>query len=204
MRPINVLRMRKPVVAAGGAVITFDPAKKHANVTLADSNLSITNAQVNWGAALWAYLNDVKTTGKWYYEFKQILFSGTGVTGSIGIGVGDYLVGNIMTAGVTFHSNQGIYLNNSLQTTLGAGWATNDVLQLAIDYDAGKVWCGRNNTYSGAPASGTGGVAYAASGKYVGAGVFVKDDTITRKVGLQAKAANQTYAPPSGFTAAGV
>lgn len=181
---------------------TFDPAKKHANCTLADSNMSVTNQQVNWGACTWAYLLTAYTTGKKYFEFKIVNISGTGANASIGIGPGTYLVGNIMTAGMTFHSNTGIYLNGTLQTTLGGGWANNNIVQMAVDYDAGKVWFGLNNSWSGSPSAGTGGTAYAASGKFGGSGVFTKDDTITRKNTAQLTPASQTYTPPTGFTAA--
>ena len=201
---MSLLVLFQPAGAAPSVV--FDPLKKHANCNIVDSGLAITNQQINWGACTWAYLVDGPTTGKLYYEFKLTAFSGTGANASIGIGPGTYLVGNIITAGsgggVTFHSNTGIYLNGTLQTTFSAGWAQNDVIQMCVDYDNDLVWFGRNNSYNGNPAAGTGGVSYDATGKFPGSGVYTKDDTITRKNTGQFTPASQTYSPPAGFTAA--
>jgi hypothetical protein len=184
----------------------FNGGMKHAaNYFASVSALAITNLQINWGAGTWAYLTQPKTTGKYYYEFKLTAYAGAGIGASIGIGPGTFLVGDILSAGVTFYSNTGIYLNGTLQTTFSGGWAANDVLQLCVDYDNGLVWPGKNNAFNGSPAAGTGGIAYAASGKYVGTAVYTKDDGAgtARTTTTQLTTAAQTYAPPSGFLPAG-
>jgi hypothetical protein len=201
---VKVANTWRQYIVTSAAPVAFDPTKKHTNATLTDSNLAITNQQINWGVVVWGYLNEARISGKLYYEFKMTNLAGAASDkASVGIAPGTVFINSPLAVGVTFHANTGIYLNGTLQTTHSGGWVTNDVIQICIDYDAGKVWLGKNNVFSGSPAAGTGGVAYAASGKFVGAAVFCTDDTITRKVTANLKTSNQTYAPPSGFTAAG-
>jgi hypothetical protein len=201
---VKVAGVWRQYVTAAASLVIFDGTKHHTNINLLDAGYAIGNQQVDWGTVAWGYLNEARTSGKLYYEFKLTALGGLMPDkASVGIGDGTFLLGSIMTAGVCFFANTGIYLNNTLQTTFSGSWVTGDVIQMCVDYGAGKVWFGRNNSFNGSPSAGTGNVTYAASGKIAGAGVWVAADSVTRKLTANLKTSNQTYAPPSGFTAAG-
>ena len=82
---------------------------------------------------------------------------------------------------------------------------TNDIHQLAIDFTAQKIWYGKNNTWAGSgdPAAGTNSavdfVAATVGALFPATALYQNGGTWT----LQATAAQQTYSPPSGFTAWG-
>ena len=80
----------------------------------------------------------------------------------------------------------------------GTTWVVDDVLQWAIDWSAGKVWLGRNNTWyeSGDPAGGTnpGMSSFDTSYNYYLALGYDSPD-FELKV-----PSSPTYTPPSGFT----
>ena len=102
----------------------------------------------------------------------------------------------------------------------GASLGDGDILNIAVDVDAGKVWWGKNGTYfdSGNPAGGSGeGDTFAAgrdvsfhAGIYSGAGVIAinagQDGSFAGAKTAQGNTdgngyGNFFYAPPSGFLA---
>ena len=102
----------------------------------------------------------------------------------------------------------------------GSAWADGDVLQIAVDIDAGKWWFGKNNTYfnSGNPAAGSGQVDTFTAGTelsiwtasyngssymYINAG---QDSSFSGNITAGGNADDNgfgdfKYAPPSGFLA---
>lgn len=81
-----------------------------------------------------------------------------------------------------------------------AACSSNDIAMMAVDIPDGKIWFGKNGTWSGDPAAGT-GAAFSnipTSGNlYIG---FSNGDP-GKKATLQAMSAQQTYPPPAGFAA---
>jgi hypothetical protein len=70
--------------------------------------------------------------------------------------LGYYLTGNppLFLTKEPNGTNRGDQITHGSNT--GTTWAVNDVLQWAIDWNGGKIWFGRNNTwYSGDPSTGT-------------------------------------------------
>jgi hypothetical protein len=100
------------------------------------------------------------TTGKWYAEF-TIVTQATSATPSQtwpAIGVGQYGTSDVLVGALGWgYGGNGNKLNNSNQTAFGATLAVGDVVQVALDVDAGKVWFGKNGTWqaSGDPSAGT-------------------------------------------------
>ena len=149
-----------------------------------------------------------KSSGKAYVEFK--------VTGSISDTT--HVVIGIASAGVNIGSSIGNsnYSGGARFTVanyLSAGFTdgrpanvpivTNDVIGIAIDFASGKLWIFHNNasTVGGDPTTGTTpnfSFAPATVGPLFPALSFIANPGVWT---LQATAASQKYAPPSGFSA---
>ena len=130
-------------------------------VTLSEGNLKTTLSASALGTRASATIS--VNSGKWYWEGKYIGTAGgenyghfgvwsstTGLpTGQAGSGVAGDNEWWMSDDGSDNHDN------TSSDTGLGT-WDTNDIIQIALDMDARKMWFGRNNTYEGDPAAGSG------------------------------------------------
>jgi hypothetical protein len=81
-------------------------------------------------------------------------------------------------------------------------WNAGDVCQVAVDFDTGKVWYGKNGAWlgSGDPAAGTNNAQTLPSAEfdvYVG---FYTLGTGTRVLTCNFNVADLVYAPPAGFS----
>jgi hypothetical protein len=146
---------------AGGQVrgnyCTWNPL---ANLGLTLSNGNLTNA---YTTALWTGTSATLAmdSGKWYFEYTV---NATGSYTQIGvITVGKPLPtgGTQLQNGTTFawgYQTLGLVFHAGSDTSSGITSATtNDVISVAVDIDAGKIWIGKNGTFfnSGNPAAGT-------------------------------------------------
>jgi hypothetical protein len=146
---------------AGGQVrgnyCTWNPL---ANLGLTLSNGNLTNA---YTTALWTGTSATLAmdSGKWYFEYTV---NATGAYTQIGvITVGKPLPtgGTQLQNGTTFawgYQTFGMVFHAGSETSSGITSATtNDVISVAVDIDAGKIWIGKNGTFfnSGNPAAGT-------------------------------------------------
>lgn len=92
-------------------------------------------------------------------------------------------------------------INASTTLSFGSSYTTGDVIGVAIDATAQKIWFAKNNTWqaSGDPSAGTNEAfstamapsIYPAASVYYGTG-----DAVT----IRSRAAEFSYSPPSGFT----
>lgn len=141
----------------------FNPADKNAAISLANNNLQMISA-----AAGDAGIRGTpgKNAGKLYFEVQVQ----TALTTYIGVG--------LATADLTHYTgfdanaygffNGGAVYNNAGAAggygTYGAG----DIIGVAVDFGAGKIFFAKNNTWlnGGNPATGAGGVAIAAGTYY--------------------------------------
>jgi hypothetical protein len=146
---------------AGGEVrgnyCTWNPL---ANLGLTLSNGNLTNA---YTTTLWTGTSATLAmdSGKWYFEYTV---NATGSYTQIGvITVGKPLPtgGFQLQNGTTFawgYQTLGLVFHAGSDTSSGITSATtNDVISVAVDIDAGKIWIGKNGTFfnSGNPAAGT-------------------------------------------------
>lgn len=92
------------------------------------------------------------------------------------------------------------YHNGSASACLPA-FALGDTLMQAFNPTTRKLWFGRNGTWFGDPAAGTGEAYTVASGFTYHPGMSGYNAGTV--VNLRALSANQTYAAPTGYTAAG-
>ncbi len=145
------------------------------------------------------------STGKWYGEaiVKDITFSLLGVGRTIKdiVGVATYFGDDTDSWGLLTNSstNWSKYYN-AAQTSFGGTPAVDDVMQIAVDADAGKVWFGVNNVWfgSGDPAAGTNEAFSGLSGDLT-IGVSTHGATIALQMNYGQL--GFAYTPPLGFQA---
>lgn len=186
-----------------GAVATFDPAATDSDITLSGGNLSGSATTGPGGTRSTAAV----TGGKFYSE---ILITSVGSSNAarqrLGVALPswDYTTapGN-GDSWVQFVS--GNKRGQDAESSYGASFAAGDVLGIALDRDAGRLWFAKNNVWqaSGDPAAGTNpafddpdliGSVYLIVGMF---GAITGTFAWT----WRPKAADQSYAAPSGFTA---
>ncbi len=161
--------------------------------------LTAGNRKVTASAAAWNLIrsNKLFITGKFYFE---VMIDSAGA-GDIIIGIGNTLGGSTTFLGNDLQSF-GYYIaagnkcNNGSITAYAGGSTTGDIVGVAVDPATG-IYIAKNNTWlaSGNPAAGTSPMfsitstqAYFIAMSMYGAGAAT----------LRAKAADQSYSPPSG------
>lgn len=184
----QALLMRR---AAAGleTTITWNPADKNPGVTLSNGNKTAT------GAAVFQLVRSAtgKSAGKWYFEVTVV----TAVTfGAVGIAkastpTNTWVGGDASSYGIATNQTYTNGASTSAFTTVTDG----NVVGVAVDLDAGRIWFAVNNTWidSSDPATNTSPRYTGLSGTYYPAS----------SPGAAAHTINATfsYAPPSGFSA---
>ena len=193
------------------------------DLTFSEGNLKVVNATGVCRGTLAA------SSGKWYWEIKQI--TAVDASNPIQYGIADTedsppthsSLNNALIAYSDNGDNKAIKkfaagTGSTITNTMGSfnNIAQNDIIQFAFDADTAKLWVGRNGTYlnSGDPANGTGEVASTNAGNFFTpclehAGVTY---TIESNFGSPPYAVSSgntdgrvhgdfEYAPPSGFFA---
>ena len=186
--------------AAASAATTWNPADKDAGAVLSNGNLKLTgDGTADWSAARGT---SGKSSGKWYFEVVQNAAGGAG--GGPGAGIADstanlstYLGQDAASAGYFYNG----FYGTSNSYTGGPTLAVNDVLGIAVDIGARKVWFSKNGAYqNGDPAVGSVGLSIAGMGVTIyPLGESDGSGAITANFGATAF----TTSPPSGFTAWG-
>jgi hypothetical protein len=138
------------------------------------------------------------SSGKWYFECTPITNGGIA---NIGISVFPGLDAKNGTF-YTYQADDGNKATNSGSTAFGSTYTTNDVIGVAFDASAGKVWFAKNGTWqaSGNPASGT-NEAY--SSISTPAFPFLSDRNVSQTCTVVLNAGQRpfAYTAPSGFKA---
>ena len=154
--------------------------------------------------------------GKWYVESD---IQATNNSASIGLVPSRSATftngpGRDANGGISYETDGDVFSDNVQNATAEASFAAGDVVQMAIDMDAKKVYFGKNNTFGGNPSAGTGGHFLPASilsdgaalitlGNYSGSqsstqqinyGQFLNFDGGSTTNGFK-------YTPPTGFQA---
>jgi hypothetical protein len=200
-----------------GIASVWNAADAAANgMTLSNGGLTVTpNASAAYQSVRGT---NSKTSGKFYVEFAMTGGTVPVAGGDPGIGLADagfnpvgyisqtpYSMGMIIGVGnVTVGNPSGSFaaLHSSIYYPV-----LNDVLAIAVDLTAGKIWLAVNNAWlsAGNPATGANPMA-TFTAPLLGATFFPamtlrSGASLTGVWTLQAAAANQKYAAPSGFTA---
>jgi hypothetical protein len=184
------------------APTTWNPAD-NGGAILSNGNLTATG-QANTYTTVRSTTSHA--TGKCYAELVFGAGGGVVVTGLTDITtvLSNYLGASGVGAGV--QPNQPVILHSVMTLPSGGsdGFGTpsfvnGDVLQIAVDFGAGKIWFGKNGTWanSGNPATGANPTASftAPLSLYLAVSVYFSGDVVT----LRTLASQITYTVPTGF-----
>lgn len=133
---------------------TLNPADKGSNISLSGGDLVFSSSSGTWNSVRGT---QGKAAGKWYFYVRLTSFPGgsniiCGV-GTTSASTGNYPGSNSSGWGV---QDNGALTNGGIVGSAGISWAANDYVQIALDVAAGKLWFGKNGTWVGDPAAGTG------------------------------------------------
>lgn len=185
-------------------ITTFNPADKHASVTLSNGNLTALGAD-NFNN----YAVRSTTSKNWGLLYCEITVT-VGSNGSgphLGIATSDELLSvypgySSLSRGYFpgFGWSYGkLYPNN---TDYGPTGANGDVVMLAMNLNAQKMWCGKNGSWpvgqagsGGDPAAGTSPAFSTLPAGPLFVMASVRGSTVTANFGASAFA----YTPPAGF-----
>lgn len=145
--------------SAWGAT-AFDPAAKNANLTLSNNNHSVVSAVIHGGIRA----TTGQSAGNRYFETIATFVDSTGNMTGIETAAHSLADGAWVGSGATGYgySSGGIVYNNGGTIATYAPIVTGDVVNVAVDFSALKIWFGRNGNWNGDPVAGTGGLAIAA------------------------------------------
>ena len=178
--------------------VTWNPADKAANVTLSNGDLTATIGTDAWGAVRSTIS---KATGKWYFEIRVDV---TGAANYHSVGIGTSAASLTKVGADSFSYGYSAY-DGTKWTGLssyayGDSYTTGDIVGVAFDLDAGKIWFAKNNAWqaSGDPAAGTNEAFSGISGTFF---PMVAGGRTTNATTARFSSASQTYSPPTGFVA---
>lgn len=186
--------------------VVWNSSDKGATISL--STTARTNDTAAGSGGTWNTVRGTtsKNSGQYYFEVKNIVGS------NMYVGVADGTAG-ILTSLLTSAANSaGMDVVSGASTigVAGSGWtanstsspgfAANDIMQVAIDLGAGKLWFGKNNTWvTGSPSGGTSPtISFPASSTLFPA---ISCFTASDKGQLKTLSADLSFSPPAGFAA---
>ena len=174
---------------------TWNPADKHANIVLSNGDLTAATS----GSVTWINVRGTvgKTTGKWYWEVTLqnhrngsligVTIAGTSLSVNLGTDANSYLY---RAEGIKYCAGSSSGIDTA---TVG------DVISIALDLDAGKIWFAKNGVWleSGDPANGTNPNCTGLSDTFyaVWGANYSSAPEVTANFGTSAFA----YSVPSGF-----
>jgi len=136
-----------------GNYATLNPLDKAVDVTLANGNLDISHSG---SSNLRAARATIKlTTGKWYCEAVRT----TGSDCHSGIITASSSLFQFASTSVFYGEDGALYVNGSVVTNYGITIAINDVVGIAVDMDAAKIYFYKNGTLIN-----TGGTSFTTTG----------------------------------------
>ena len=169
------------------------------------ASLSYANLRQNTAAPI-IFGTFGQSTGKWYWEVTLTTQS----TAALKVGIANANatgeLGDTATGWgyiIQSNGNNGQGVHNGSTTSTYSTFTTGDVLNVAVDIDAGKIWWGKNGTYvnSGVPASGTGAVYTDVSGTIYPAASNIDKGGGSGVLDWNFGQRPFTYTPPTGFVA---
>ena len=144
---------------------TWNPLHSKSNVVFAEGNLS---AQIYHTGTAIATSTINPSTGKWYFEVVPVASSGddqmlVGLSSTINFSLDSYSGSSAGNSWGMYSDTNQNYFEGSTSGNLGdgSGYDVDDIIQVAYDMDAGKMWYGKNNTWLG-----YGGTGNPATGAY--------------------------------------
>ena len=181
---------------------TLNPAAAASSAgTISGGNLNLTGTATS-GSRLGTFS---VSSGKWYFE---VLTNWDSTQASFATGFSRDTLAPTVTLGFNIDS-YAIYIggstsiqtySNSTLTTYGSTPASPVTLQVAVDFDSGKIWFGINNTWlTGSPSAGT-SPTYSVTVGYSYIPVFRASGGVNSTTGyINFGQRPFTYTPPTGF-----
>jgi SPRY domain len=182
------------------AIFVWNPSYKTTYFDILNDGLTLDHADgVTVGATClsWARVD----SGKWYWE---IYLNNVGTQTILGVAGPSYILSE-SPLGLDAHSwalivSSGLIYNNNSSSAYGPTSTDGDVIGIALDLDAGKVWFAKNGTWmnSGDPAAGTGEAFSGLSGMFRAGAYSIDLECI---LDAHFDLADLSYSPPAGFWA---
>ena len=152
---------------------TFNNAVRH--------QCTLTHANTTAAAAGWMGIPATigLSKGKWYWEYKNTVQTNWGQNGIMSSkpnggydGIYSTYVGN-NSGGLALNSGNGDFYHDGSSGAYGTsawfpGMVAGDIISVALDVDASKIWFGKNGTWgnSSDPAAGTNGIDFSGDGDF--------------------------------------
>lgn len=185
--------------------LTWNPSDKGAAVNLSNGNLTVSRSDNISSDAQNVRTTSGVTSGKWYYE--STCTANMGAIIPFGVCNETTLMSGASSAfvqatGWGWHAKFAIKGNNNVFTAYGSAATEGDIIGVAFDVGAHKIWFSKNGTWqdSGDPAAGTNPAYSTLSGTTFYPTLSISDDgtdpVLTANFGTTAL----TYSVPSGFT----
>lgn len=136
------------------AEVTWNPDDKNSNIALSNSNLTAT-ASANANGIVRA--TGSKTAGKFYFEVTIANFVSSQ---AVAIGVAtpsESLTNSLLASNSWGYWDDGTVWHGFADSSTGVPFTTDDVVGVAVDMDAGKLWWSKNGAWlqGGDPATGS-------------------------------------------------
>lgn len=184
--------------SAYAVATTWNPSDKNASITLSNGNLTETIGT----DATWQGLRGTVgvSSGKYYWEVT------INENGPFGMDVGIATSAKSLstnwrdfTTSWVYNSEGGKWNNGG--GAWGAAYSPGDIIGVALDMTAGKIWWAKNGTWqaSGDPGAGT-NEAFASITGTVYPGTSAASNTVSSATTVNFGATAFTYTPPTGFS----
>lgn len=191
--------------AAASSGVTWNPGDTATKVTLSGANLVASRLGDTTQSFASVRATTGKTAGKWYFEV-VIGAGGVPLYTLIGVAKSSAALTNFVGSdanGWGYYADTGQKYTNNVVASFGASYVNGDVLGIALDMTAGKVWFAKNNTWqaSGNPAAGTGEAFSGIAGTIFPMASLYNGNRATDSATGRFKTSAFSYTPPAGFSA---
>lgn len=185
-----------------GNYCTLNPLTSTNSITVNNGNLYSAASSASGNVIRSTLMNNI---GKWYFEatvtFSSIGFAAIGVVLDSQSIVSPTGLASV-PAGMWLWRNDAYKVNNGTATAYGTSASSGDIIMIAYDAGAGKIWFGRQGTWfaSGDPAAGT-NESFSGLTTSIGACVNFQGTIGSSTFDCNFGQRPFSYTPPTGFKA---
>jgi len=185
-----------------GNYCTLNPLTSTNSITVNNGNLYSAASSASGNVIRSTLMNNI---GKWYFEatvtFSSIGFAAIGVVLDSQSIVSPTSLPSV-PAGMWLWRNDAYKVNNGTATAYGTSASSGDIIMIAYDAGAGKIWFGRQGTWfaSGDPAAGT-NESFSGLTTSIGACVNFQGTIGSSTFDCNFGQRPFSYTPPTGFKA---